>query len=418
MLCVSEQRNVPKYKNKEEDMKKGLLLRKLWLFLAVLLPITLFVFTSAFAQTAPQSIKIGTVVPLTGRMASGVKYLKAGYEIAVKHINANGGVMVKEIGKKLPLELIMLDDESDPVKTTSRLDKLYSVDKVVAYLGGYSSLLNVAGMSAGEKNKVPWIGVTIAVFAPFSMSSDQVKAFFDILESIPKNERPTKIAHFEEQSDWGMECGKYLREIAKAKGYAIVVDQKYATAANDFSSLILAAKTASADALFSVPSPPQSMVIVRQMKQLDFAPKVTTLIRGPDLTTYWDAMGADANYILSDGNWHENMPYPNNKKLVQDFRTLFPQEKNIGLPVGAAYAAVQILADSIERAGSLNREKLRAAIAATNMVTVRGPVKFRPDGTGIIKYGLRQWQNGKNELVSPPDIATAKLLLAPPWNKR
>ena len=402
--------------------------RKVTVLSALLVPLVLFVLTPVFAQ-APQTIKIGTVVPLTGRMASGGKDVKPGYEIAVKHINAAGGVMVKELGKKLPLELIMLDDESDPVKTTARLDKLYSVDKVVAYLGGYSSLLNVAGMSAGEKNKVPWVGVTIAVegpfkrgfkyiFAPFSMSSDQVKAFFDILDSIPKNERPTKIAHFEEQSDWGVECGKYLREMAKARGYTVVTDQKYATAANDFSSLILAAKAAGADTLYSVPSPPQSMVIVRQMKQLDFAPKVTCLIRGPDLTTYWDAMGADANFILSDGNWHENMPYPNNKKLVQDYNAMFPQEKNIGLPVGAAYAAVQILADSIERAGSLDRDKIRAAIAATNMTTVRGPVKFRSDGTGIIKYGLRQWQNGKNELVSPPDIATAKFLIATPWNKR
>ncbi len=410
-------------------MNRKALLRKLWVFSIVVLPIVLFAFTSAFDQAAAQSIKIGAVVPLTGRMASGGKDLKAGYEIAVKHINAAGGIMVKETGKKMPIELIMLDDESDPVKTTARLDKLYSVDKVVAYLGGYSSLLNVAGMSAGEKNKVPWVGVTIAVegpfkkgfkyiFAPFSMSSDQVKGFFDVLEMIPKNERPTKIAHFEEQSDWGMECGKYVRDMAKAKGYTVVVDQKYATAANDFSSLILAAKAAGADAVFSVPSPPQSMIIVRQMKQLDFSPKVTTLIRGPDLTTYWDAMGKDANYVLSDGNWHENMPYPGNKKLVQDFHALFPQEKNIGLPVGAAYAAVQILANAIEKAGSLDREKLRAAIAATDMITVRGPVKFRPDGTGIIKYGLRQWQNGKNELVSPSDVATAKLLVAPPWSKR
>lgn len=410
-------------------MKKTITKRKLWLFLALLLPVALFTFTSAYAQPAPQSIKIGTVVPLTGRMASGGKDLKAGYEIAVKHINANGGIMVKGFGKKLPIELIMLDDESDPVKTTSRLDKLYSVDKVAAYLGGYSSLLNVAGMSAGEKNKVPWIGVTIAVeapfrkgfkyiFAPFSMSSDQVKAFFEILEAIPKEERPTKIAHFEEQSDWGLECGKHLREMAKAKGYAIVVDQKYAAAANDFSSLILAAKTAGADTLYSVPSPPQSMVMVRQMKQLDYAPKATILIRGPDLTTYWDAMGPDANYILSDGNWHETMTYPNNKKLVQDYHALYPKENNIGIPVGCGYAAMQILADSIERAGSLDREKIRAAIAATNMVTVRGPIKFRSDGTVEMHYGLRQWQNGKLELVSPPEAATAKLLIAPPWSKR
>src|SRR5512139_3884529 len=95
------------------------------------------------AAPAPATIKIGSVVALTGRMAAGGKDVKAGYDLAVKHINESGGVMVKAYGKKLPLELIAVDDESDPVKTTTRLDKLNSIDKVVAYLSGFSSDLNV-----------------------------------------------------------------------------------------------------------------------------------------------------------------------------------------------------------------------------------------------------------------------------------
>jgi branched-chain amino acid transport system substrate-binding protein len=280
------------------------------------------------AQPAPATIKIGTAIALTGRMAAGGKDVKPGYEIAVKHINDAGGVMVKEYGKKIPLELVIVDDESDPVKTATRLDKLHSVDKVVAYLSGFSSDLNVVGMAAAEKNKVPWIGVTIAVeapfkagykwtFAPFSMSSDQVRTFFDVLDSLPKDQRPTKIAHFELQADWGQECGVYLRQFAKERGYTVVVDSKYAPTTNDFSSLILAMKSAGAEALFSVPTPPQSMVIVRQMKELNYAPKVTTLIRGPDLTTYGNSMGKDANYIMSDGNWDETMTYPGNKKTCR-----------------------------------------------------------------------------------------------------
>ncbi len=381
------------------------------------------------APPAPGTIKIGSVIALTGRMAAGGKDVKPGYEIAVKHINEAGGVMVKEYGKKIPLELIIVDDESDPVKTTTRLDKLYSVDKVVAYLGGFSSDLNVVSMAAAEKNKVPWIGVTIAVeapfkagykwtFAPFSMSSDQVRTFFDLMDSLPKDQKPKKIAYFELQDDWGKECGNYLRQFAKERGYTVVVDSKYAPPTNDFSSLILAMKSAGAEALFSVPTPPQSMVIVRQMKELNYAPKVTTLIRGPDLTTYGKSMGKDANYILSDGNWDETMPYPGNKRLVDDYKAGNAGVESIGLPVGPAYAAVQILANAIERAGTLDRQKIRDAIATTDLVTVRGPIKFRSNGTAIIRYGLRQWQNGKNVLVWPPEATKNKVMLAPPWDKR
>ena len=178
------------------------------------------------AAEAPATIKLGAVIALTGAMASGGKDVRAGYEIAIKHINDAGGVFVKEYNKKLPLEMILLDDESDAVKTTTRLDKLYSVDNVVAYLGGFSSDLNVVGMSTAEKNKVPWIGVTCAaetpvkkgfkyVFVPFSLAGDQVSAFFDLLDSIPKDQRPTKIGHMELQVDWGLEAGEYLRDLAK-----------------------------------------------------------------------------------------------------------------------------------------------------------------------------------------------------------
>lgn len=97
--------------------------------------------------------------------------------------------------------------------------------------------------------------------------------------------------------------------------------------------------------------------------------------------------------------------------------------KKIGRPAdpitGPAYACVQILANAITRAGSLDREKVRDAIAATDMVTVVGQVKFRADGTGIVQSVFDQWINGKQELIWPKDSATAPFAYpAPPFAKR
>ena len=86
-----------------------------------------------------QTIKIGAVVPLTGRYAALGGQVKTGYEIAVRHINAAGGVTAG--GQKLQIELTMLDDESDPTKTVARLETLAS-QGVVAYLGGAGSDLS------------------------------------------------------------------------------------------------------------------------------------------------------------------------------------------------------------------------------------------------------------------------------------
>lgn len=406
------------------------MLKKLLKGLIIILMLIPFItLNSSVAAEVPSSIKIGAVIALTGAMAAGGKDVKAGYDIAIKHINDAGGIFVKEYNKKLPIELIVLDDESDSVKTTTRLDKLNTVDKVVAYLGGFSSDLNVVGMATAEKNKVAWIGVTVAaeapfkkgyryIFVPFSQAYDQVTTFFDLLDSIPKEQRIKKLGHMELQVDWGKECGAYIREMAKKRGYSLVADLKYAPPTRDFSSLIMDLKSAGAEAVFSVPTPPQSIVIVKQMKELNYAPKVTVFIRGPDLSTYWDAMGKDANYIISDGNWDESMKYPGNDKVVKEYREKYPGVKSIGIPVGSAYAAVQILAKAIEMAGTLDREKLRDTIGKVEMVTVRGPIKFRENGSAIIKYGFRQWQDGRNIQIWPKEIAIGELKLAPPWDKR
>ncbi|MCI0698490.1 ABC transporter substrate-binding protein, partial [candidate division KSB1 bacterium] len=63
----------------------------------------------------PETIRIGATIPLTGRYAGGGDQVQRGYQLAVDAINAEGGVYVEEYDRQIPLELIVLDDESDPV---------------------------------------------------------------------------------------------------------------------------------------------------------------------------------------------------------------------------------------------------------------------------------------------------------------
>ena len=87
--------------------------------------------------------------------------------------------------------------------------------------------------------------------------------------------------------------------------------------------------------------------------------------------------------------------------------------------VGPAFACVQILAAAVSKAGSTDREKVRDAIAATDLTTVVGPVKFRPDGTSTAPTVLVQWLAGKQELIWPKEMATAPVAYpAPPFAKR
>lgn len=391
-----------------------------------LLALIFFVNFTWAGNPAPNTIKVGAVVSLTGAYAAGGRDLKAGYELSVKHINTDGGVYVKEFGKKIPIELIILDDESDTTKTVSRMEKLSTVDKVLVYLGGFGSGMNVAQLATAEKNRIPWIGVTIAVDAPFKQGYKytfrawdngymDTESMIGVIESMPKDKRPTKLAYWELKDDWGIETGAAVRALCPKHGIEVVSYEKYSPTTTDFSSLILAARKSGAEIVYTTYIPPQSLTVPKQMKELGWRPKLHFSQRGPDLGGYWDALGQDANYILSCGTWDEAYKYPGNKRMVEDYYAENPRAKFIGLPVGAGYFAVQILADAINRAGTLVREKLRDAIAATDIVTIRGPIKFDKENKAILKEGWRQWQNGKQVLVYPLEHAVGPVLIAPPW---
>ena len=197
-----------------------------------------------------QSIKMGAVVPLTGRYGAGGAQIRAGYEFAVERLNAGGGITVG--GVKLPVELVVLDDESDATKTVARMETL-AAQGVIGYLGGFGSDLHAAAASVAEKNRIPYLGVAFALqkihqqgfrylFSPFWKSPDIGHATQGLLELIPAAERPKTVAIFQEKTDWGREMAAAWTEAGKTAGYQVTLNGEYAPGAKDFSDLILKAK--------------------------------------------------------------------------------------------------------------------------------------------------------------------------------
>ena len=377
--------------------------------------------------TSGEPIKIGAVVPLTGRYAALGSQVRPGYEIAVEDVNAAGGVDVG--GTKRRLELRLVDDESDPGKTVQRLETLNSSDKVVAYLGGAGSDLHAAGAAISDKNKLPYLGIAFGLyeihqrglqylFSPFPKSPDIARATFELASSIPQANRPSRFAIFHEKTDWGLEMSRFYTESAQRAGYQIVLDEEYAAGTKDFSDIILKAKAANADAILGMPSPPDGIAIVKQMKELDWNPKFLMLVRAPDAPTWGENLGKDGDYVVMMPGWHNAAKYPGVTDLNAKYQAKAGRPADV--LTGPSYALVQILADALRRAGRTDGPALRDALAKTDLKeTVIGPVKFNPDGTGAVDTLLPQWQNGKAELIWPREHASAQFLYpAPPFSQR
>ena len=164
------------------------------------------------AGELPKTIKVGAVIPITGKYSGLGEQVKNGYELAVADINAAGGVDVG--GTKVPIELSILDDESDPTKTVQQLET-HNSNGVVAYLGGAGSDLHAAAAGIAEKNKIAYLGIAFAlytgvieqgfkyVFSPFPKSADHAKITFDMLDSFTP--KPSKVVIFAREDRLG--CG-------------------------------------------------------------------------------------------------------------------------------------------------------------------------------------------------------------------
>lgn len=384
--------------------------------------------TQAFPP-APEYIEVGASIPLTGKFGSLGGQVKVGYEYAIADINAAGGVFVAEYGKKIPLRLTSYDDESDPTKAVGNLEKVFSDQKVVAYLGGAASGMHAATTAIAEKNKVPYLGVSFAwwnihqrgykyLFSPFPKSPDQARDVFKALsELIPADQKPTKVAIFQEKTDWGNELGGLFNADAKPAGYEVVYYDTYAPGTTDFSTLIQKAQASGAEILLGMPSTPDGMAIIKQMSELGWTPKFTMLVRAPDAATWGKNLGKAGDDVTMFAGWHFGEKFPGVAEINAKHQAELSRPADI--LVGPAYACVQILASAIEKAGKLDREAIREALAGTDMMTVIGPVTFNKDGTGNVLNPLVQWQNGKMELVWPLDQATAKFIYpAPPFSER
>jgi branched-chain amino acid transport system substrate-binding protein len=379
--------------------------------------------TAGETAEAPDAIRIGGVVPLTGAFAGGGAQIERGYIYAVDAINEAGGVYVEEFDAQIPLELEVRDDASDPNQTTSIMDELAGGD-IVAYLGGFATPVHAAGSATAERNGIPYLGVATSTqalheqgyqyfFSPFPKSPDMAVTVFEMLNGlIAEGERPLSVGIFQEATDWGEELGPLFVQEAESHGYEVVYHETYAPGSTDFTDLILGAQAAGVEALLSLPTPPDGFAIYQQMGELGWKPPFNLVIRAADVPT-WNDLGPAGEGVVLSTPWHPALGFPGTEAVNE--RHLEEEGRPADPVVGSAYALIEILADAIERAGTLDHDAVRDAIAATDgLETIIGPITFREDGTAEVPNPHMQRIGGAIELIWPADTATSELVYPAP----
>jgi len=374
-----------------------------------------------------EEIRIGTNLPLTGILAMPGVEQKWAYEQAVADINAAGGISVKEYGKKLPVKLVIADDESDPGKAAAAVERLIKVDKVDLLLGGFAAPFGVIpGCITAEKYKryyhtsicliPPWLEHNFKWSTLFFFDLGQACEIpFQVWESLPESEKIQKPALVMEDTFDGRAFAGIFRGIAEKYGYKFVLDEPWAVGAMDYSAQIIKAKSLGVDAILIFGADTDCITFVRQMKENKLNVKYFHGWKGTWAGEFWKALGDDAQYILCDGFWSMDFPYPGAKELGERYYKKF---KKYSVSIGAMYGLCQILWSAIEKAGTLDSAKVREAVLANEFDTVMGKVKYDERGVAVFVSTAHQWWDGKQMLVYPFDRTDWKTKLAPPWNER
>ncbi len=410
--------------------------QKMTITLVVCLAALGLVFSSpAWAKVEGDTITFGAAVSFTGKYSTNGKHTKNGYDLAVKRINEKGGVKVG--GKSYKIAVKYYDDESTPARSGQLADRLIKQDGIKFILGPYGSGPTKGMAPITEKYKIPMVEGNGAsrslfnkgykyLFAVLSTSEQYLAESINLLaqqfKADGKDPKTAKVAIAVENDPFSMDIRAGVVDDAKRWGMKIVIDDKLPKELTDMTATLTKVKALRPDALIVSGHSKGAVLAVRQTAQMkvDVPMLAITHCEAADVI---GKFGGDANYTLCATQWAETMTYKDPwfgfaGDYANDFKTAYGYMP----PYQAAEstAAVLVYVDALQRANSFDTEKVRDALAATNIETFYGWVKFDETGKNIAKpMVLRQIQKGKLVPVAPSKFASGEVIYPKPkWKDR
>ena len=377
---------------------------------------------AASAQEAPKSIKIGYATSLSGPQAAGAMLTTVpNYRLWVDDVNKAGGLMLKKYNKRVPIEVIEIDDGSKDDDMLRAIEKMMAVDKLDIVLSpwgtgpnlkaaptfakyGYPQIMGTAGSDKLEER----VGQFPTMIWMLAKPGEQMKSLVDMMIDLKKQGKINdKVAVFVVQHPFGTEYSSTLRPQLKSAGFNVVYDTNYPFPPKDLSTEIKAAKAAGPDTLIALSYPPDTFMLTEQSIANDFNPKIRFLGVGVAFPSYKGKFGDKVNGIFGLGGWDPNGP---------GMKEYFERHKALAANKGAeadrwasssTYAGLQALQQAIERVGEIDRAKVLQELKTGSFKTVAGDLKF--DGNrDKTAWHIGQWQGGEFYAVAPAGRAGAK----------
>jgi branched-chain amino acid transport system substrate-binding protein len=389
---------------------------------------------SSNQTSVPSYILIGASIPLSGNFAFFGPEQNFTFNLAVQEINAAGGVCIKSLGKCIPLKIAILDDGSQSQNTLNNMQTFINEGAVAiaGQLGGNTGLFT----PFAEQHHIIYVGANYPitssnqnyswVYTIFHNQNDEANVFFHWLanQTTPSD---TTVAIVEEQGDDASAAnGAAGYQVATQLGFKVVFQDTYPTGAtvSQLETEMLKLKQNHIDVVYGLPIPPDAINMIQAAHDVNYVPKAWGLTRGTAVYPFGQVLGNLSNYVTASFDWSPYVKYTwqfNNATFTTD--ELVKNLTSAGIhPIlaGMYWAEVQLIAQAIENANSLQESAIQQAMNNINISTPIGRVAFLPthwDAYTGQNMLLFQWMNGTLQIIYPNSQKTANgVFPVPGWN--
>ena len=370
---------------------------------------------------AADTIKIGFVTPLTGPLALFGEADK--WTVEQMKQTFKDGITVA--GKKYSVEIVIKDSQSNPNRAAEVASDLILKDKITLMVVSSTPETTNPVSDVCELNETPCIS-SVCPWQPwfFGRKGDPAKGFAwthhffwgleDVIGNFTNGWKSVKTNKkvgglFPNDGDgnaWGDKALGFPKPLADM-GFTLNDPGRYQNGTQDFSAQIAAFKKDGVDIVTGVMIPPDAKTFLTQAKQQGFTPKVITLGKALLFPVGIEALGDLGLGLTTEVWWSPSHPFSSSltKQSAKDLAATYEKSSNKQWtqPLGFAHALFEVAADALKRTKSVKSADLRDAIAANDLDTIVGHVKW--GGPGPFKnvsktpLVLGQWVKGSKHKV-------------------
>lgn len=384
------------------------------------------------AAAAGDTIVFGSAVSLTGSLTKEGHLTQEGYDFWKDYVNKHGGIKVG--AKSYKVDIKYYDDESKPATAAQLAERLIDQDHVNFILGPYGSGTAFTVAQLVERKKIPMVegnGAAEKIFSQgfkysFAVLSPARRYLEGLLEMASKQKpAPKNVAITAASDSFSQEVAQGAADWATAHGMKVVYNNKYPDTATDVSSIVSAVKAANPDIILNAGHLQDALLVQKGLKEQNVAAKLYGYSVGPDTPDFTNSLGKDANDVFGGAQWSDAVKYKGDpgfyhtsKEYAKAFEAAYHHRPDYHNAESTATCLAYQYA--LIRAGSLDTEKVRDALAKLDVTTFYGIIKFDQRGINVYKpMVVNQIQNGRLVTVWPAGLAETKAKYpTPPWGAR